>query len=63
VKKSKESSDLFDVLDKQYKAMLLMLKLTASISVEVKQLTSVLQEQNALLKQIVSSSNLEEDPV
>jgi hypothetical protein len=63
MKKSKQSPDVFDILDKQYKATLLMIKLTASISAEIKNLSSAVQEQNALLKQIVSSFPLEEEPV
>jgi hypothetical protein len=63
MKKSKQSNDIFDILDKQYKAMLLIVKLTASVAAEIKDLSSAVQEQNALLKQIVSSFPLEEEPV
>jgi len=63
MKKSKSPSDITDILDKQYKAMLLTIKLTATISAEVKELTSILKEQNALLSRIASSLPLEEEPV
>lgn len=62
MKKSK-SFDNQDALDKQYKATLLMVKLLASLSAEIKDLNSLVAEQNALLKQIVPSVKLEEEPV
>lgn len=62
MKKSK-SFDIQDAHEKQYKATLLMVKLLASIAAEIKDLNSLVKEQNVLLKQIVSSDPLEEEPV
>lgn len=61
--KRQKSSDIQDALDKQYKSVLLLIKLTAGLSVEIKELSSVVAEQNALIKQLVSNAKLEEDPV
>jgi hypothetical protein len=62
MKKSK-AFDIQDAYEKQYKASLLMVKLLASISAEIRNLNSLVEEQNVLLKQIVSSDPLEEEPV
>ena len=61
--KRQKSSDIQDALEKQYKSVLLLIKLTAGLSVEIKELSAVVEEQNALIKQIVSNTKLEEDPV
>lgn len=61
--KRQKSSDIQDALEKQYKSVLLLIKLTAGLSVEIKELSAVVEEQNALIKQIVSNAKLEEDPV
>lgn len=61
--KRQKSSDIQDALEKQYKSVLLLIKLTAGLSIEIKELSAVVEEQNALIKQIVSNTKLEEDPV
>lgn len=61
--KRQKSSDIQDALEKQYKSVLLLIKLTAGLSVEIKELSAVVEKQNALIKQIVSNTKLEEDPV
>ena len=62
MKKSK-SQDQRSVHDKQYDAILLMLKLIASMTVEIKNLTSEVKEQNALISKLFASHLLEEETV
>ncbi len=62
MKKSK-SEDSRSVHDKQYDAILLIIKLMASMSVEIKNLSSEVKQQNALIKSLLSGSNLEEETV
>ena len=62
MKKSK-SPDLRSIHDKQYDATLLIFKLVASMSVEIKNLSSEVKQQNSLIKDLLSGSNLEEETV
>ena len=61
--KKSNKKDFQDLIDRQYKATLMLVRLTASLSSDIKDLSQLVQEQNALLKQIVSSDKLEENPV
>ena len=60
MKKSK-SQDSRSIHDKQYDAILLILKLMASMSVEIRNLSSEVKQQNILIKDLLSGSNLEEE--
>ena len=62
MKKSK-SQDSRSIHDKQYDAILLILKLMASMSVEIRNLSSEVKQQNILIKDLLSGSNLEEETV
>jgi hypothetical protein len=62
MKKSK-SQDARSIHDKQYDAMLLIIKLMASMSVEITNLSSEVKQQNTLIKSLLSGSNLEEETV
>jgi hypothetical protein len=62
MRKSK-SPDLRSIHDKQYDATLLIVKLMASMSVEIKNLSSEVKQQNSLIKDLLSGSNLEEETV
>jgi hypothetical protein len=56
-------NDFQDLIDRQYKATLMLVRLTASLSSDIKDLSQLVQQQNVLLKQIVSSDKMEENPV
>lgn len=62
MKKSK-SPDLTDFNDKQYKAVLLLVKLVSSLSIEVHNLTKEVERQSSLINSLVANAILEEDPV
>lgn len=62
MKKSK-SQDSRSIHDKQYEAILLIVKLMASMSVEIRNLSSEVKQQNILIKDLLSGSNLEEETV
>jgi len=62
MKKSK-SQDFRSIHDKQYDAILLIVKLMASMSVEIRNLSSEVKQQNILIKDLLSGSNLEEETV
>lgn len=62
MKKSK-SQDSRSIHDKQYDAILLIVKLMASMSVEIRNLSSEVKQQNILIKDLLSGSNLEEETV
>ena len=49
--------------DKQYDAILVMTKLMASMTVEIKNLSSEVKQQNSLIKLLLSGKPLEEEPV
>jgi hypothetical protein len=62
MKKSK-SQDSRSIHDKQYDAILLIVKLMASMSVEIRNLSSEVKQQNIIIKDLLSGSNLEEETV
>ncbi len=62
MKKSK-SNDSRSVHDKQYDATILMTKLIASMTVEIRNLSSEVKQQNTLIKALLSGSHLEEETV
>ena len=62
MKKSK-SQDARSIHDKQYDAIILMTKLIASMTVEIRNLSSEVKQQNALIKALLSGSHLEEETV
>jgi hypothetical protein len=61
--KKSRSSDFEDLLNRQYKATLMLVKLTAALSSDITELKQLVIEQNALLHQLVLSDKLEENPV
>ena len=63
MKKSRSVNDSNDLNDKQYKAVLLLVKLVSSLSVEVHDLTKELKRQSDLIDRLVANTTLEEDPV
>lgn len=64
MKKFKSTNKVDETQDKHYKATLLMVKMVASLSSEIRDLNSLLQEQNTLIKAILSTGKtLEEEPV
>jgi len=63
MKKSKSVNDFNDLNDKQYKAILLLVKLVSSLSVEVHDLTKELKRQSQLIDRLLANTPLEEDPV
>jgi hypothetical protein len=61
MKKSKsQSNDFNDVLDKQYRATLLIAKMVATLSAEIRDLSSELKQQNIILNNLLAGSTLEE---
>ena len=60
MKKSKSSHDFNDLLDKQYRATLLIAKMVASLSAEIKDLNSELKQQNSILNTLLAGNTLEE---
>lgn len=63
MKKTKSSNDdMSAILDKNYKATLLLVKLVSSLSLELHELNSKFEEQNALIKRL-SGTQLEEEAV
>jgi hypothetical protein len=62
-RKDSSSSDLSLSLDKQYKAMLLLIKLVSSLSLDIQRLESKVDEQNALISSLLAGDTLEEETV
>jgi hypothetical protein len=60
MKKSKSSYDIATLLDKQYKATLLIAKMLDVLSAEIKDLNLELKQQNIILNNILSGNTLEE---
>jgi hypothetical protein len=60
MKKSKSSYDIAILLDKQYKATLLIAKMVDVLSAEIKDLNLELKQQNIILNNILSGNTLEE---
>jgi hypothetical protein len=60
MKKSKSSYDIAILLDKQYKATLLIAKMLDVLSAEIKDLNLELKQQNIILNNILSGNTLEE---
>lgn len=63
IMKKKSSHDLKYLLDKQYKATLTLVRLVASLSVDVTRLTTKVEEQEALIKRLSAGDTLEEETV
>lgn len=63
VMKKSKSSDLRTPQDKQYDATILMTKLIAAMTVEIKNLTSEVRQQNSLIKELLAGVPLEEETV
>ena len=62
MKKSK-SSETRTIQDKQYDATILMTKLIAAMTVEIKNLTSEVKQQNSLIRDLIAGLTLEEETV
>ena len=60
MKKSKSSYDIAILLDKQYKATLLIAKMVDVLSAEIKDINLELKQQNIILNNILSGNTLEE---
>lgn len=63
MKKSKSSYDIATILDKQYKATLLIAKMVDLLSAEIADLNSELKQQNIILNNLLSGHTLEEQTV
>jgi hypothetical protein len=63
MKKSKSSYDIATLLDKQYKATLLIAKMVDLLSAEIANLNSELKQQNIILNNLLSGHTLEEQTV
>ena len=63
MKKSKSSYDIATILDKQYKATLLIAKMVDLLSAEISDLNSELKQQNIILNNLLSGHTLEEQTV
>jgi len=63
--KRKDSSpnDLTLSLDKQYKTMLVLIKLVSALSLDIQRLESKVDEQNALISSLLAGDTLEEETV
>jgi hypothetical protein len=63
MKKSKSSYDIATLLDKQYKATLLIAKMVDLLSAEIANLNFELKQQNIILNNLLSGHTLEEQTV
>lgn len=62
-RKDSSKNDLTLSLDKQYKTMLLLIKLVSALSLDVQRLESKVDEQNALISSLLAGDTLEEETV
>jgi archaellum component FlaC len=63
MKRKDISQDIQSDLNKQYKTMLVLVKLVSALSLDVHRLESKVEEQNALIKNLLAGDTLEEETV
>jgi archaellum component FlaC len=63
MKRKDISQDIQSDLNKQYKTMLVLVKLVSALSLDVHRLESKVEEQNALINNLLAGDTLEEETV